>query len=208
MEFRLTYQGLLLAETTRSGEVRRARANHKHEIRKAFHPQLKQWWSISPYLRPRELKPQPGRQIFGRPAPEHTLEGLSKRFERFGYSFVPLVTRDLELLCSIEVLLLCQGMPGGVLSKTGDLDNRLKTLFDALSMPREQTQVGIFATPDKDEVPFFCLLEDDSVITKAAVESDTLLQAVSNPPNEQDVHVTITVKIRPGRVFSSNIGFM
>ena len=53
MEFRLTYQGPLLADTNRSAEVRRARATHKQEIRKALHPQLKRWWAMSPYLRPR-----------------------------------------------------------------------------------------------------------------------------------------------------------
>ncbi len=50
MEFRLTYEGILLAESVRSAEVRRARAEHKQEIRKKLHPQLKRLWEISPFL--------------------------------------------------------------------------------------------------------------------------------------------------------------
>jgi hypothetical protein len=117
------------------------------------------------------------------------------------------VTRDLELLCSVEILFLRFGDPGGVINRVGDLDNRLKTLFDALTMPRSADQLGPFVTPDPDEDPFFCLLEDDSVITKASVESDTLLEAVSSPPNENDSRIVITVRLRPGRLKSANAGF-
>ncbi len=53
MQFRLTYQGLLLAETNK-GELLNARATHKHGIRKQFHHQLKRLWEISPYLVARE----------------------------------------------------------------------------------------------------------------------------------------------------------
>jgi hypothetical protein len=105
------------------------------------------------------------------------------------------------------VLFLRQGEPGNVLNRSGDIDNRLKTLFDALSMPSDQKQLGPFLVPASDEEPFFCLLEDDSIITRATVESDTLLEAVSNPPNPNDVRVVITVRLRPGRVSSNNVAF-
>ena len=114
---------------------------------------------------------------------------------------MPLATRDLELLCSIEVLYLRQGTPGGLLNRVGDIDNRLKTLFDALSMPQDRLQLGPFLTPDVGEEPFFCLLEDDSIITKATVESDTLLEAVSNPPDPNDARVVITVVTAGSRKF-------
>jgi len=125
----------------------------------------------------------------------------------FGCNFVPLVTEDLELLCSIEILFLRFGDPGGVINRVRDLDNRLKTLFDSLTMPRSADRLGSFTTPDKDEDPFFCLLEDDSVITKVSVECDALLQPVSSPPNENDARVVITVKSRPGRLKAANAGF-
>ena len=82
------------------------------------------------------------------------------------YNFVPLVTRDLELICAVEILYLRYGDPGQVLTMTGDLDNRLKTLFDALRMPTNASELGSFVAPSVDEQPFFCLLEDDLVITE------------------------------------------
>jgi hypothetical protein len=209
LEFRLTYEGVLLSETNRSGEVRRARADHKHEIRKKFHPQLKRLWEVHPYLRPWwGPTPQPGRHILGRPGPGYSIDDLSSRFARFGYRFVPLVTKDIELLCSIEILFLRQGDPGGILvNRSGDIDNRLKLIFDALTMPAEPNQVGRYVTPDAGEDPFFCLLESDSMITKASVETDILLEASSNPPDPNDARLLITVRLKPGRVNTYNIGW-
>ena len=125
----------------------------------------------------------------------------------FGYGFVPLVIRDLELLCSVDILFLRFGDPGFLVNRVGDLDNRLKTLFDALTIPRDANQLGLHTSPAEGETPFFCLLEDDSVITRASVESDTLLEPVSNPPTENDARVVITVRIRPGRITAENVGF-
>jgi hypothetical protein len=209
MEFRLTYEGPLLAETERDATVRRTRADHKHEIRKALHPQLRQWWQVSPYLQQQPPDPPIAGKgvVFAWPSFQHTQRRIAERFERFGYNFVPLALKELDLHCSVEILLLREGMPGGVVTNTGDLDNRLKTLFDALSMPKEANQVGKYKKPDSDEVPFFCLLEDDSVITRASVESDTLLEPVSTPPSHNDVRAVITVKLRPSRVNALNVGF-
>lgn len=210
LEFRLTYEGVLLSDQYRNEVVKKARAEHKQNIRKKFHPQLKRLWEVQPFLKPNPGLdgPQPnGGRIFGRPNPNNTIPELAQRFAMFGYNFVPLVTRDLELLCSIDILFLRFGDPGGVINRVGDLDNRLKTIFDALTMPRDAAQLGPFAIPGTDENPFFCLLEDDSVITKASVESDTLLEAVSSPPDENDARLVITVRLKPGRVKGANIGF-
>jgi len=145
--------------------------------------------------------------MFGTPGFDHSIAQLSQKFSMFGYRFVPLATRNLELLCSIEILFLRQGEPGGLINRIGDVDNRLKTIFDALCIPRNAGQLGPYTTPESNEDPFFCLLEDDSLITKASVETDTLLQPTSDPPNPNDVRLVITVRLRPGRVNSENVGF-
>jgi hypothetical protein len=62
------------------------------------------------------------------------VDHLAKQYERLGYNFVPLVTEQIRLFCGISVLFLRPSMPGDVML-SGDLDNRLKTLFDALRMP-------------------------------------------------------------------------
>lgn len=58
MEFRLTYEGPLMA-TQRdavSGQ-KDARVDHKHEIRRHFHPQLQRLWSVNPFLREYRVDP-------------------------------------------------------------------------------------------------------------------------------------------------------
>jgi hypothetical protein len=53
------------------------------------------------------------------------------------------------------------------------------------------------AEPRSDEVPFFCLLEDDRLITKFAVNSERLLEAPIEGEKETDVLLTIYAKITP-----------
>ena len=52
MEFRLTYEGSLFAtqKDPVSGQAD-ARAEHKRDIRRKFHVQLKRLWEINPYLK-------------------------------------------------------------------------------------------------------------------------------------------------------------
>jgi hypothetical protein len=85
LEFRLTYQGLLLAESRRGG-VLDARATHKHDIRKVFHRQLKRLWEITPHLATAGA-PLPNTslsvirgRVLGTVGPEHSVEtALSKQ---------------------------------------------------------------------------------------------------------------------------------
>lgn len=46
MDFRLTYEGILLGAT-----VGNNRPKHKHELRKHFHKQLLRFWQTHPYLK-------------------------------------------------------------------------------------------------------------------------------------------------------------
>jgi hypothetical protein len=149
---------------------------------------------------------KPGRRVLGRPYPEQTRDSLAERFSRFGYRFVPLATESLDLFCSIEVLMLRPGSIGSLI-QSGDIDGRLKTIFDALKVPNEVSQLGKYTKPEDDEEPFYCLLEDDKLISKASVESDVLLEPVSEPPNRNDARVVISVKIRPAHMNTINFGF-
>jgi hypothetical protein len=132
MEFRLTYEGELL-----SASNNKPRASEKHAIRKDFHQQLKQLWEITPHLKePRH--PLPGTMMFvDKDIPVSRQDYLAKKFDRFGFNFVPLVTEDFDLWCAIDILFLRSGPPGKVF-ESGDLDNRFKTVFDALKMPKHK----------------------------------------------------------------------
>jgi hypothetical protein len=183
MQFRLTYEGELLANN--SGRQDLARAPHKHAMRKIFHQQLKRLWGIHPVLK--ELATVKMYHQRGITLLEHT----AANFHQNGYRFVPLVTRELCLICKLEILMLRHGEPGGVIS-AGDIDNRVKTLLDALRKPRSANELG-GATPADDEDPFFCLLEDDGLVTHLAVETDTLLEPVTG--KDSDVRLVIDVTL-------------
>ncbi len=205
LRFRLTYQGLLLSESTK-GSLRSARATHKQEIRKHFHKQLKRLWETNPALASAGTGKSEKWVIFGTLSSANSVDGLAWRFELGDYNFVPLITDNLDVLCNIDVLYLSNYPPGSVF-KSGDIDNRLKTLFDALTMPKDKLQLGDYVSPEEEEKPFFCLLEDDSLITKASVETDTLLSPVSTLPDSNDARVIITVETKLAHVKFDNIAF-
>lgn len=155
MEFRLIYQGLLPAES--SGSTRR---EEKHLIRRQFHGQLRQLWSEHPALR--QWCSAPVAERGGRT----TADAWADSYARSGFRFLPLITRHLGLACSLDILFLRRDSPGNLIkSGAGDIDNRIKVLFDALRMPTEAQELT-GESPSDDENPFYCLLEDDSLITK------------------------------------------
>jgi hypothetical protein len=124
------------------------------------------------------------------------LPHLAEKYARNGYNFVPLVTKDWGVHCSVDILILRPDLPGTVI-KSGDLDNRLKTIFDALRIPQSKDEFGKYVSPDADEKPFYCLLQDDGLISHVSVEADTLLEPVSSPPDDNDARITVRINIRP-----------
>ena len=87
------------------------------------------------------------------------------------------------------------GELGSVLTKAGDIDNRLKSLFDALGVP-DVGQIPRGDTPRSGETPFFCLLDDDALVTEVDVVTDRLLEPTDN---ENVVELIIAVSIRSSR---------
>jgi hypothetical protein len=192
MEFRLTYEGLLLGSAKDD-----SRADHKHEIRKAFHPQLKRLWELTPFLSEMRQPLFNGPILVNAPRSVPRVEHLAANFTAGAFHFVPLVTEDLSLLCGLDIMFLRPGRPG--VMESGDIDNRLKTLLDALRCPKKGNELGGHETPDEGENPFYCLLEDDKLVSRLSVNTDTLLEptgkSAKHPGN--DARIVITVNIRP-----------
>lgn len=186
VQLRLTYQGVLLGSNSNS-----TRVNHKHELRKCFHRQLKRFWEVHPSISKVTLEDAKN------PSTHYMIiPCLSTRYERNGYNFVPLVSGFFGLDCSVHILILRQDAPGGLI-KSSDLDNRLKTIFDAMRMPKDGSELGKYIVPGDDEKPFYCLLEDDSLVTQVTLETDTLLETVSDPPDGNDVRLIVRVELKP-----------
>ena len=113
------------------------------------------------------------------------------------------------MICKLDILLLRHGNPGNVLF---DIDNRLKTLFDALRMPTGPHELGEGTpkgkqTPDPDEDPFYVLLENDNLITHVAVTSDRLLEPVPGTSEDEAVRMVVAVTVRPYDVHMDNLAF-
>ena len=177
MDFRLTYEGVLLGASKRN-----TRPGHKHEIRKVFHQQLKRLWEVEPYLRTMVLTRRDANPP-GQPRPR-MVDHLSSEYG------------GLRLYCSLDVLFLRPSMPGEVM-QSGDLDNRLKTLFDALRMPSTKEELGGYDKPADGESPFYCLMTDDKLITKVTVETDRLLQPTGGDRGDNDSRLVIAVRLKP-----------
>ena len=122
-------------------------------------------------------------------------------FSHSGYRFVPLVCERFHLQCSLDFLILREDPIG---SFRGDLDNRLKTLIDALRMPTESEMRNKLDVRAMMRWPFFCLLADDKFITSFSVKSDTLL---SKKPDRSFVKLVIGVTIQPTYATDFNLGF-
>jgi hypothetical protein len=81
----------------------------------------------------------------------------------------------------------------------GDLDGRIKTLFDALRMPtKEEEEAGEVATND----PLCCLLQNDSLISELAIKTGRLLGAKATKVHAVRHTIDVTVKVL--RVFFLN----
>lgn len=168
VEFRLIYEGNLPS----SGN--KAHAEEKHAIRRVFHPQLRRLWETKQtllYLADQSKPIIATTNLSNQERFELGVREIGKMWNRAGYDFVPLVVPQFALQCSIEILLL---RPENleVLGEWADLDGQVKTILDALTIP--ESAVGL-SEPDKGEIPFFCLLQNDKLVSEIKVTADKLL---------------------------------
>jgi len=154
MKFHLYYRGNLKSNGS---------AREKQRLRISLHPQLSALWEREPLL-------------------DHTIsldgkkEELTKQavLETVGkWTFCPVITPLLRLRCELDILILMPGKATGAFAG-GDIDNRLKTLLDALRCPQNKNEVRDVSEPPS---PLCCLMKDDSLIDAIRIECDTLLDA-------------------------------
>lgn len=165
MNFTLTYDGDLKA----NGNKR-----HKHEIRRVFHCQLAELWKASPLY-----------QHGGANADLTLTTAIGN------HRFFPLTSSARDEVAELQIMMLRpQRGPGYIIGEGGDIDNRLKTLFDSLRMPDKPDEIPENKQPGSNEVPFFCLLENDILITSLSVQTDRLLE-----PCQSASHVKLVIKV-------------
>jgi hypothetical protein len=174
MRFTLTYFGDLRAN---------ARPDHKHDLRKAFHKQLVTLWQQQPLADSR-------RWFDG--SNNNVSINLNRQIGEF--RFVPLVSPELHLICELDIFMLRPEPPGAIVTQGGDIDNRLKTLFDALRTPHNESELPKGSSPEAGENPFFCLLEDDLLISAVSVRTDRLLMPTTSTATVQ-LHIQVTTQL-------------
>jgi hypothetical protein len=204
MKFTLTYDG----ELRPNSDPRR-----KSEIRKQFHPQLEALWSISPALHVVKLRryiPQTGYYLIESHHKGDSVDNIQNEsiknsphidlcatIDRSGHQFLPVVRDILALQCGLKIIFLSKERPGKIFQGS-DLDNRLKTLFDALAIPNDDQIIsgGIYASP------IHCLLEDDRMISSLAVETRQLLSHSSASDHEVRLLIEVEVKVMNSRFYN------
>ena len=210
LEFRLLYEGAVLSASrinTRAGE--------KHMLRKEFHKQLKRLWETKYPLIGRTAPTIP-RPLNAVNSP--TIEGgflayrdvVADKFSYHGYKFVPIVTEDLFLTCSLAFLWLRPEEPK-LLMQGGDLDNRIKTVFDSLRMPsvEEAAELKNDYPSEPDETPMYCLMQDDKLVAEIKVTADQLLLLPGTAKlKANDTFLVVHVRVKPTRLLGANIDFV
>jgi len=107
-------------------------------------------------------------------------------------------------VAGLKIPLLRPKPTGKIVTQSGDIDNRLKTLLDALKMP-DPGSLPRGASPNSDESPFFCLLQDDNLITSLDVTTDRLLDSSSTI--HYDLLLLVHVQTKIVRYGETNIIF-
>lgn len=224
MKFTLTYDGQLPACSKSNN-----RTKEKWEIRKALHPQLQELWDTSDvllsayrhrlvpvtttFMRMEEHHSIENRRLVVESQKENLLAGpnLADHTARLDLCtaiavgakrFYPLVRESFALRCALHIKFLRKEEPGALIYQGGDMDNRLKTLFDALSIPNQQQLIEDTEAPD----PICCLLEDDRLISGLTIETQKLLSRPGASIHE--VRLVIDVDVRVVHAKSYNMVFL
>ena len=120
MKFKLLYFGELRTNPKK-------RAQHIADIRMQFHPQLKKlvehspWNNLKKYMMPNPTKSPVSTKRVG------------------GIDFNPIITPNLKLIAELDIQLLHPEIVGVA---RADIDNRVKTLLDALRSPQNDHEIG------------------------------------------------------------------
>lgn len=175
------------------------------KIREAFHPQLKLLWETHTALKRLRstaiVARNPERFLGGPKSPfsvdrdpsfpiQEGFVDLCEPIAQDGRRYAPLVTKSLDLNCSLSIVFLRQEDPGSLLLSGGDLDGRIKMLCDALKMPDRAVDSKYLHSHD----PLYCLMESDTLVAGLKVETGRLLQPQTDHP--QEVHLVVEVEVR------------
>ena len=185
MDFCLFYQGKLKSRDGAAG---------KHAIRAALDPQLRSVCHSKTF-----------RGVF-----EPDWEGkrrspdLPMYVERRQRRYWFLISEQLAATANLSLTLLVPHEVASIVSNGGDIDNRIKTLFDALRVPSTDSELPGSDSFDYAEGDMYCLLQDDKLINRVSIRSYQ-----DHGIREQDhVRCLIEVQTQITRALWGNLNFV
>jgi hypothetical protein len=105
----------------------------------------------------------------------------------------PIVRESLGLACALDIIFLRPEDPGSLVLQGGDLDGRMKTLFDALRMPSKSEEEASGITPVDN--PLQVLLESDTLISDLSIKTRRLLGVCRQTKHPARLIIDVTVKL-------------
>jgi len=151
MEFCLHYYGKLKSRDNAAG---------KHSIRQALNSQIKSLCDSQPFVQ--AFKDTKGNLKKGKK--QLYIEHGKKR-----YWF--MISEYLKTVVDLDITILVPHEVGRIVQNGGDIDNRIKTLFDALRVPSVQDEIPTSDSFDYSNGGMYCLLEDDKLINRVSIRS-------------------------------------
>jgi hypothetical protein len=193
LEFRLIYEGEIQPR-------QRAKLPDIHNIRREIHEQLKQLWTFDPLVTKKKWLQLPdAAEEYPNGSRDYAiLEQVGSR------TYAPLISKRCDLVGELNILFLRPQAPGQLISEGGDLDNRVKTLLDALRAPSRSEVNTLGTITDGDEDPLFCVFQDDALITKVSIETDRLLRGATG----RELVAMIQVRVRASKVTHGTIDLL
>jgi hypothetical protein len=187
LRFSLKYEGELKSTTDR-----RTRVADKNRLRWHFSDQLEALLCRGDFSRIQTRNREPDNE---------TGNGITLDLSKIGGGeikgvyYIPVIDRTFIAVCSLAIRLDRSERPGSLFEHgndgDGDLDNRLKTLLDALRVPHNENEARQHET-EPNKRTCVCLFEDDSMVTALNIETRPSLR----PLPRGHVELTIDVEIR------------
>lgn len=185
MEFCLHYYGKLKSRDNASG---------KHKIRQQLHPQMrsvclsKQFCDMFDELNgipPNSDEP-------------HMYSDIGEK--RYWF----LICEAYKSIVDLSITILLPHAVGAIVNNGGDIDNRIKTLFDALRIPAVASEIPSTDSFNYGSEGMFCLLQDDKLINRVSIVSYQDHEPIDN----DSVRCFIEVRTKITRALVGNLALV
>jgi len=187
MRFVLSYDGPLPSTGNSYGKKWIAKLPHIWKIRNAIHPQIEQVFKTHPAFT--STNTNRSRAAWGI---------LNQPISVGAAQFYAIARSKLHLKCELDVDILVNHDLASIVNNAGDLDNRIKTLLDALRVPAAPQEIqGHMPT---NIVDYCCLLENDILISALRIET---FRNTAAPLTAGADHVRLNIKVRLEPLFDA-----